>query len=420
MELLLWLIVVLSGFGILHNYLIYPMWVLRKSRRVSNDNAYFSSLTNEVAISSNQHDACYFDSNDNNTVWPAVSVLMAVHNEEKVLEEKLRCLLNQDYPGQYNIYIGSDNSSDRTNDILQEFAAKDDRLNIKIFTSRQGKPGIINQLTALAPPPGNDHFYLLTDASVMLADDVVTQLIKPSLKLNDLTVIDARMIHTGIQQHGISKTEDQYISGEVKLKQAEGRLWGYMMGPFGGCYALRSDVYERGPDNFLVDDFFLCMAAYEQGGKGISVAEAHCYEGVGQHLKDEFRRKVRISSGNWQNTVRFRQQWWPPVSELSFAFFSHKILRWLTPFLIIVIMLGLLLLSLVFGNYWATLAFSCLASLLLLPPMLDILLSQLFGIHWQPLRAIRYFLAMNLALLVGFFRFLKGIQSNVWQPSQRH
>ena len=174
------------------------------------------------------------------------------------------------------------------------------------------------------------------------------------------------------------------------------------------------------PNKFLVDDFFLCLAAYEKGGRGISVPDAHCFEGVGQKLSDEFRRKVRISSGNWQNMLRFRPLWWPPAGPLNFAFFSHKILRWLTPFLILLLLLCLGFLSFIYGNYWAVIAFYLLVSLLIIPALVDQLLSRVFSIHWHPLRAIRYFLAMNLALMVGFFRFLNGIQSNVWQPSQRH
>jgi hypothetical protein len=141
---------------------------------------------------------------------------------------------------------------------------------------------------------------------------------------------------------------------------------------------------------------------------------------VGQDLGDEFRRKVRISSGNWQNAARFHKLWWPPAGKLNYAFFSHKLLRWLTPMLLILLLASLLILGVGYGNYWAGLAFFILSCLLTLPPLLDYLLGSLGDIHWFPLRSIRYFLAMNLALLVGFFRYLKGIQSNVWQPSKRH
>jgi glycosyltransferase involved in cell wall biosynthesis len=436
MELFLQFVVLIAGYCILHTYLFYPWWTTRavSNHKCSNTHYLGKQLLAQAKADDFKHKGGFKSPDsapaevagqlsrrkEKGDVLPRVSVLMAVHNEEKVLVDKLECLLAQDYPGQLEIWIGSDNSSDGTNNILRHYAQKDERLNIQLFTSRQGKPGIINQLSRRTGALNNQHFFLLTDASVMLAPDVVSALILPTLDLPDLSVVDARMIHTGMQEIGIGKAEDRYISGEVKLKQAEGQLWGYMMGPFGGCYALRSDHFRPVPPNFLVDDFFLCLSAYELGGKGISSSLAHCYEGVGQQMAEEFRRKVRISSGNWQNAVRFRKLWWPPNRTLAYAFFSHKILRWLTPFLMLTILFGLGLLAIFFGNYLAALAFSLFTAAIIIPLILDPLLVKVFGVHWQTVRAIRYFLAMNLALLVGFFRYLKGIQSNVWQPSQRH
>jgi cellulose synthase/poly-beta-1,6-N-acetylglucosamine synthase-like glycosyltransferase len=232
--------------------------------------------------------------------------------------------------------------------------------------------------------------------------------------------VDATMVQTGGKAEGIGRAEATYINREVAIKRAEGRRWGAMIGPFGGCWAIRAEAFKPVPGNFLVDDFYLCMAAYEGGWQGISSVEAIVYEGVGQSIKDEFRRKVRISSGNWQNLVRFRHLWWPPFKDpLAFAFFSHKILRWWTPFFVLTGTVCVLLLLLTLGHHWAT---PLLALLLGLVPALaaaDFALAAL-GIHLRVLRGLRYFLAMNAALLVGFFRYLTGIQSNVWQPTQRH
>jgi len=193
-----------------------------------------------------------------------------------------------------------------------------------------------------------------------------------------------------------------------------------MIGPFGGCWAIRAAAFQSVPPTFLVDDFFLCMAAYEQGYRGVSSAEAIVYEGVGQSIRDEFRRKVRISSGNWQNLVRFRKLWMPPIkSPLAFAFWSHKVLRWWTPFFLLIGAVAWVLLILSSGNYWATLTFGLVAGATVGLALLDLLLNAL-GIHARAPRAMRYFLAMNAALLVGFWRYLNGIHSNVWQPSQRN
>ena len=354
------------------------------------------------------------------TVFPPVAVLMAAHNEEAVLEEKLATLAAQDYAGELTFYVGSDCSTDRTNAILEAWAARNGRFRPTLFDSRRGKPAIINQLAAQA---GKEGIYLMTDASVMLRPDVVTQLVRPMLEDPTIGVVDSTMLQTGGRAEGIGYAEETYISREVDVKRAEGRRWGAMIGPFGGCWALRAEAFTPVPDNFLVDDFFLCMSAYERGFRGVSSEEAIVEEGVGQSLKDEFRRKVRISGGNWQNLFRFRKLWWPFwKNPLAYAFFSHKVLRWWTPFFLLIGLLSWMALLLSLGyenNYWPGLLLASLINAAIMLPVLDFVLT-FYDIHFRPARFTTYFLAMNAALLVGFYRYLTGIRTNVWQPSQRH
>ncbi|MEL6276324.1 MAG: glycosyl transferase family 2, partial [Bacteroidota bacterium] len=96
------------------------------------------------------------------------------------------------------------------------------------------------------------------------------------------------------------------------------------------------------------------------------------------------------------------------------------ILRWLTPFLLLIIGLCLWILATVFNNHSAGWLFLSLLFLAAVLPLVDVVFTRVLHINWFPLRALRYFIAMNIALLLGFFRYLKGIRSNVWQPSKRH
>lgn len=350
--------------------------------------------------------------------WPVVSVLMAVHNEEVVIAEKLQSLLGQDYPAdKFHCYIGSDNSSDATNAIVSDYAAAHPHIHFTAFTQRQGKPGVINQLAAQAlarHPAGSGHVFIVTDASVILSAGVARALAR-HFGTPGMAIVDARMRHTGMDAADISQAEDTYISWEGRLKYHESVVWQKMIGPFGGCYALRSDYFVEVPDNFLVDDFYITMQAFRRGGLAISEPEAVCYEPVGHEIREEFRRKARISAGNIQNMLRFADLWLPPWGLPNFAFFSHKILRWLGP-------IWLLLLPICAALLWDNQFYTTVFVLLLLGygavPLLDELLQRLH-IHWALLRNVRYFLMMNLALLAGYFRYLKGIKSNVWQPPKR-
>ncbi|MCB0636029.1 MAG: glycosyltransferase [Lewinella sp.] len=387
----------MSGGLLLYTYVLYPWWLSRLARG--------RQLMTERY--------------DRPETGPRVTVLMAVHNEERVLEEKLNSLLVQEYPReQYSIWVGSDCSTDATNDILARYAAAHDHFHFFPFLERQGKPGVINHLAAAAAaayPVGDRHVFLITDASVILSPSVVWKLVR-HFRSPELAIVDAHMRHTGMQAAGISRSENQYISREVGLKHHESVLWQYMIGPFGGCYALRSDYFEPIPGTFLVNDFYLTMRAFERGGRAINELEAVCHEPVGHELGEEFRRKARISAGNFQNLVRFRRLWWPPLGVPQALFFSHKVLRWLGPFLLLIILAAAVALS---GNQLYRWLLLILLSGFILVPLLDVGLRR-YRLHWLPLRHVRYFLMMNLALLVGFFRYLKGIKTNVWQPPKRY
>ena len=102
---------------------------------------------------------------------------------------------------------------------------------------------------------------------------------------------------------------------------------------------------------------------------------------------------------------------------LSFNFFSHKVLRWLGPILILIIWISSLILGLT-GNLFYFTLFLCCTFLLVILPLFDFYLEGL-GVHQRHLRFVRYFVVMNIAILMGFIKFLQGIQSGTWEPPKR-
>ena len=380
--LLLSVLFVASTLGVLHSYVVYPTLVRWAAAR--------RSRTLPVG--------------PGNSSWPPVTVVMAVHNEATVLPEKLRSLAAQDYPGPLHYRFGSDVSTDATDRLLEAFCATRPAGTCTTVRNavRRGKPATVNDLVLTPGRP--EGILLLTDASVVLLPDTIRELVRPMVDDPRMGVTDARVHHTGTDTGEISHLEDRYIRGEVALKEAESRLFGRFTGPFGGCWALRSHLFAAVPDNYLVDDFYLCMQAYAAGYGGYSAPRAAVREGVGQRLVDEFRRKRRIGAGNWQNLAHFRTLWWPPYRDgFAFAFFSHKVLRWLSPLLLLTGAGSLLGLLVVTGNYWAT---------------AGVLLLMVAAVTTVP--ALRYFAAMNAALLLGLIDYVNGIETNVWQPSHRH
>ena len=261
---------------------------------------------------------------------PPVSVLIAAFNEEEVIEAKIRSILEGTYPSdRLEILVGSDASTDRTNEILRLLEKSHPGLRIFLFGERIGKPGVVNRLAE----ESRGEVLVITDANVMLDREAIREMVRlfaePSTGL-----VDSRMINTNLKKDGISVQEKFYISREVRIKRHESLVWGAMMGPFGGCYAVRRSLFRPVPRNFLVDDFFINMSVLQQGYRCISNIDARVYEDVSNDLSEEFRRKKRISSGNYQNLAMFRSMLFSRSPGVAFCFFSHKVLRWMVPFLV--------------------------------------------------------------------------------------
>jgi len=343
---------------------------------------------------------------------PVISVLIAAHNEEKMIGEKIDSVFATDYPpGKLEVLVGSDASTDQTIQILKQKKKTRSALHLFLFEERQGKPGIINRLAQEA----RGEILIISDANVLLEPHTLTELVR-YFKETRIGLVDSKLISTGIKRDGISRQEKFYTSREVSIKFHESVLWESMMGPFGGCYAVRKSYYRPVPNHFMVDDFYINMSVLEQGGACISNIHARVSEDVSNNPREEFRRKSRISAGNYQNLFRFGALLFKGKPGVGFCFFSHKVLRWMVPFLVLIT----LALSAILGlgsTFYLLLAL--LQLLILFTPVIEHILRKI-GIQSIPLRFISHFVLMNLALMVGFFKFSGGIRNNVWQPTSRN
>ena len=351
-----------------------------------------------------------FDSREN-FQYPMVSILIAVYNEETVIEQKLESILLSDYPkDKLEIIIGSDSSNDKTAEIVRAYATQYSFIRFYEFPERRGKPSVINDLVSFS----SYSLIVLTDANVFF-DKQLLQCLVRHFRENKTGLVGANILNIGIKKEGISSQEKSYIERENRIKYREGVLWGCMMGPFGGCYVLRKELFEKIPEGFLVDDFYISMKVLEKNYFCINDLEAVCYEDVPNDIFQEYKRKARISAGNFQNLKMFSHFLLRPFTTAGFCFISHKFLRWMTPFFIILSLISLIILSTVKSIYLILLTGEII---LLCAPVFDWIAIKA-GVHFRFLRFVSYFSMMNLALLKGFFHFMKGINSGIWTPTKR-
>ena len=384
-EIIFWVSVV----AILQSYVFYPLIISILSKYSKDNEQVFVSHEN----------------------LPFVSVILAVYNEEKVINEKLRSIFHTNYPEEkIELLVGSDGSTDRTNEILHINANDNEALRFFRFEERRGKPAVINQLREEAM----GEILILTDAKVLFTRETIFELVI-HFKNPKIGLVGANIINTLIDRSGISYQEWTFMSREIKLKYYEGRVWGSMIGAYGAAYAIRNEYFTKVPSGFSVDDFFITMKVLERKKKCILEMKAIGKENVPNRLAEEFRRKIRISAGNFQNLRTFYKLLWPPFTGLAFCFFSHKVLRWMGPFFLLLVIATNIILGLENSFYRVILY---IQGIIMICPIIDYLIRKI-GLHIVLLRFITHFYSMNLALLAGFLKFIKGTETNVWQPTRR-
>ncbi|MCC6815005.1 MAG: glycosyltransferase [Saprospiraceae bacterium] len=359
--------------------------------------------------------------NNTSTFFPHVSCLISIYNEEKIIESKILSLLHQNYPqDKIQIYIGSDASTDKSTEIIKKLADLYKCIKLVEYPIRRGKTAVVNDLVqyiAQHRELNNDHIILFTDANVILGENTIHNLCmnfaKPSIGL-----VDSNILPQSIHSSQIGDTEKEYIKLETKLKYWEGQLWGCMMGTFGGCYAVRSDLVPILPANLMVDDFYISMKVLENGKYSINAMDAVAYETIPGNMTEEIKRKSRISIGNFQNLSHFRHFLYRKPIQRAFCFLFHKVLRWIGPLLILIAWSCSFLLTFTHYPIYKIL-FISFSGIFFLIPSLERLLN-FFNIQITILSTISYFSIMNFALLKGFISYCQGVKNGIWQPTQRN
>jgi cellulose synthase/poly-beta-1,6-N-acetylglucosamine synthase-like glycosyltransferase len=336
-----------------------------------------------------------------------MSLLIAAYNEEAVIEDRILNALAMDYPTEkLEVVVASDGSSDSTAKIVQGYAGRGVRL--VPLSSRRGKASALNA----AFPELRGDIVLMSDANTH-NDRLVARKIVRWFHDPKVGVVCGRLILTDPETGG--NVDSLYWKYETFLKKSEGRL-GALLGANGGIYAIRRSLFRPVPAETIVDDFVIPLRAKLQTGCNIVYDwEAVAREETPASVGSEFHRRSRIGAGGFQSLGMLWRLLLPQRGWIAFTFFSHKVLRWLCPFL---------LLALLASN-----AFLCdypLYRYALFGQLAFYLISVLAGLMpagrpkaLKPLRITTMFTGMNAALLVGFWRWLCGSQKGAWKRTAR-
>jgi cellulose synthase/poly-beta-1,6-N-acetylglucosamine synthase-like glycosyltransferase len=337
---------------------------------------------------------------------PTVSVLIAAYNEEAVIGDRLENALAADYPcDKLEIVVAADGCSDRTGEIVSRYAGRGVRL--LAYRNRRGKSAALNA----AVPELKGDIILLSDANTHTDRDAVRKIVR-WFRDPRAGVVCGRLVLTDPQTG--ANADSLYWKYETFLKKCEGRL-GALLGSNGAIYAMRKVLYAPIPDGTIVDDFVIPLQAKLRSGCAIVYdSEAVAREETAPDVRSEFHRRSRIGAGGFQSIPLLWKLLDPRRGWVAFTFFGHKILRWFCPFFMLAMLLSNVLLweePFYRGALAAQLAFYLLSlAVAFVPGRVKSL---------KPLRLATMFTSMNAALLVGFWRWLLGLQKGAWKRTLR-
>jgi cellulose synthase/poly-beta-1,6-N-acetylglucosamine synthase-like glycosyltransferase len=213
--------------------------------------------------------------------------------------------------------------------------------------------------------------------------------------------------------------EGFYWKYESKLKKWDSELYS-VVGAAGELFSIRTDLYEPVEPDTILDDFMISMNIARKGYRIIYEPEAYAMEKASADTAEELKRKIRISAGGVQSTLRLKSLLLPfkqPV--LTFEYISHRILRWvLTPYLMILVFI--LNIFFVVNVGWLGLYGFILAAQILFYG--SALLGRILEAKQMKIKIFfipYYFCLMNYAVIAGMFRYLFGEQSVLWEKAKR-
>jgi cellulose synthase/poly-beta-1,6-N-acetylglucosamine synthase-like glycosyltransferase len=375
-------------FLVVHTYFLYPLFLVCASAlvQVGRDWRYLRTRQDRRPRTTPG-------------ALPSVTIVVPAYNEEGRLPDKLANLRAIDYPrDRLEVIFVSDGSTDRTNDIIR--AVEDPTIRILVLAARAGKCNALNRAVAAAC----HDVLVFSDAATLFAPDAIRALVRHFTDPRVGAVCGALEFEATPES---SKTEGVYWGYESMLRLMESRL-GITLVASGAIYAVRRSCYPTLPADTLTDDLVVPLAVRRRGFRVLYDPEARATDFAASNVAGEFTRRVRVATGSFRclrDLVR------TPMDPLTaFAFFSHKFLRWVLPFLL----LGLLASS---AMLWER------------PLYRGVLIAQGLFYLWAALgflgrgrmQGIRYaliayyLLAIHLAYLVGFLHFLGGRREATWQ-----
>lgn len=347
---------------------------------------------------------------------PEVTLFVAAYNEKDYVDEKVANSFSLDYPKEKvkQVWI-TDGSDDGTPDLLRKYTEQ----GVEVYheDARGGKIGAMNRGMEFVKTP----IVIFSDGNTTLGKESIRRIVNLFANPKVGCVSGEKRIYQK-DKDAAAGTEGIYWKYESTLKKWDAELYS-VVGAAGELFAIRTELFQHVEKDTLLDDMIISLRVAMKGYTIQYDPEAYAIETASANVKEELKRKVRISAGGFQSIVRllpilniFKYGW------LSFQFFSHRVLRWtIAPFgLALILLLNAIITFnegfINFNNlftffFWGQILFYCAALLGWFLENKQIKVKVLFVPY--------YFFIMNLSVFMGLNRYLKGNQSVKWERAKR-
>jgi len=372
----------LSLAGILYTYVGYPleMWLLAKLRPRP-------WLVDNIS--------------------PSVTIVLAVHNGIALLPYKIQHLLGLDYPNIQEIVVVSDGSTDGT----AEWLARQQHplLKVIVLQEHSGKAVAVNAGVAQATA----ELILFVDIRPEIAPGAIQQLVgnfadpRVGCVAGELT-----LRHDG-HDAASAAVGGLYWRYEQWIRKCEAII-DSPVGVYGGFYAIRRRLAVPQPAGMILDDMFQPLSIIRQGYRSVLDPKAYVYDTWPKKVEGEFHRKVRTLAGNFQ-LIQLAPWTLTPENRVLFQFLSHKAMRLVVPYLLVLMLVSSVALSPVSPVYAVIAVMQVLGWTAAIAG-----LSDRFPVMHRIAAPASALLLLNAAAVVGLYKFLmtRGPLWKIWNSTK--
>jgi cellulose synthase/poly-beta-1,6-N-acetylglucosamine synthase-like glycosyltransferase len=337
-------------------------------------------------------------------IRPTVSVVITAYNEELEIRTKLDNVLSLEYPPPpVEVIVASDGSSDGTDAIVRTYESR--RVRLLRIEERRGKTACQNAAVQVAA----GDIVVFTDATTRIEPRALIALAE---NFSDALVgcVSGALVYVAKGQSLTAQGGTAYWSYERSLRQAESDF-GSLVGVSGCLYAVRRSAYRPLPPE-LISDFVIGLRMRELGLRTVLDPEAVCFEDTNDRPGTELAMRVRVAIRSINALVHERRFLNPRrYGTFALQLWSHKVLRYASPFLWLAV-LGANLCLLVHPIYRILLASQGLVLALGGAGFLVRDSRRRLSLLKKPY----YFVLTNVASFLAALRYLGGERMVTWKP----